>query len=364
MSTANDSAKASGRGSYYDGQSSRRREIDIRFAATLELSEAGAVVARWGYDDIRRVEAAGGRKRYRNVREPDTARLEIDDPALAETIERTCKRLADDKRGQKRALGKILLLCLAAAVSVVLAAIYGMPLLADRIALVVPAGVEVKLGDAVDGQVRSLFRGTACTNAPGKAALTKIVQAIDGAHKSHVPLIAAVIDNRVPNAFALPGGRIYVLRGLLDRAQSQDEVMGVLAHEVGHVVHRHGLRKVFQSGGTAFLLGALFGDVFGGAAILYASQQLLDSAYSRDAETEADGHAAKVMAGLGRSGVAMGRFMARLEKAEGLDLPVFFRSHPLTSERIAFLEKLEKPVVGKPILTDEEWAALKAICQR
>ncbi|MCP6768804.1 M48 family metallopeptidase, partial [Klebsiella pneumoniae] len=79
------------------------------------------------------------------------------------------------------------------------------------------------------------------------------------------PLEAEVLSSSIPNAFALPGGKIYLLDGLLQKAQSADEIAGVIAHELGHVRHRDNMRKVIQNGGTSFLIGILFGDITGGS---------------------------------------------------------------------------------------------------
>ncbi|WP_163071438.1 M48 family metalloprotease, partial [Acinetobacter baumannii] len=74
---------------------------------------------------------------------------------------------------------------------------------------------------------------------------------------------AAVISNTIANAIALPGGKIYVFEGLLDKAENVDELAGVLAHELGHVKNRDGLRNMIYNGGTSFLIGLLFGDITG-----------------------------------------------------------------------------------------------------
>jgi predicted Zn-dependent protease len=349
---------------YFDGASSQRHDVEVRLGAVLEIAGSGGLLERWRYDDVRRVEAPPGLHRYRAASAAELARLEVGDPVLAAAIDKVCHHLRDAGGAGRRALGKIVLLSLAAVASLILLAIFGVPYIADRLALLVPAGAEVKLGDAVDGQVRLIFRGRACDPPEAVAALKKLVGALDRSAPAHVPLTPAIIDNPVPNAFALPGGRVYVLRGLLEKAETQDEFAGVIGHEIGHVVYRHGLRKLFQAGGSSFLLGLLFGDVFGGAAIVLASRQALESSYSRDAEREADDHAGKVMAGLGRSGVAMAEFLMRLEKGAGTNLPVFFRSHPLTAERIQRLRLQERPVTGAPILTDAEWQALRSACKR
>ena len=85
------------------------------------------------------------------------------------------------------------------------------------------------------------------------------------------PLRPAVLRVRVPNAVALPGGRIYVFQGLIDKAESPDELAGVIGHEIGHVAHRDGTRAVLQSAGLSFLLGMLLGDFVGGGAVVIAA---------------------------------------------------------------------------------------------
>ena len=93
-----------------------------------------------------------------------------------------------------------------------------------------------------------------------------------------------------PNAFALPGGRIYVFQGLIERAETVDELAGVLAHEIGHVAHRDGKRSVLQGAGLSFLFGMLLGDFVGGGAVIFAAKTILQTSYSREVETAADGY--------------------------------------------------------------------------
>ncbi len=76
-------------------------------------------------------------------------------------------------------------------------------------------------------------------------------------------MTAGVLPTSVPNAFALPGGKVFVLKGLLDKAESPDELAGILAHELGHLKHHDNMRGLIYNGGTSFLIGLLFGDVTG-----------------------------------------------------------------------------------------------------
>ena len=68
---------------------------------------------------------------------------------------------------------------------------------------------------------------------------------------------SGVLSTPVPNAFALPGGRVYLFHGLLAKAENVDEVAGVLAHELGHLRQRDNLRQLIYNGGTSFLIGLL-----------------------------------------------------------------------------------------------------------
>ena len=98
----------------------------------------------------------------------------------------------------------------------------------------------------------------------------------------------AVLSTPIPNAFALPGAKIYLLNGLLAKAENPDEIAGVLAHEFGHLKHRDATRNLIYNGGTSFLIGLLFGDVTGSGALIFASRSLVTSSYSREAEYNAD----------------------------------------------------------------------------
>jgi hypothetical protein len=134
-----------------------------------------------------------------------------------------------------------------------------------------------------------------CTAPAGVAALAELVARYEKHADLHVPLRVVVVDNPMVNAFALPGGYIYMMRGLIQKARGPDEVAGVLGHEIGHVKFRHGLQSAIQSGGLGFLLGTVFGDFAGGTAILLASRALLSSAFSREAERQADAFGVDLM---------------------------------------------------------------------
>jgi hypothetical protein len=341
---------------FYDGTSNRKRAVTLRFADALEIVEDGAVVATWPYADVRR---ADGRKGLRLlcVSALPLARLEIAGPDAVQVSSHFPQLEAGRGPGQT---GRIVAWSLAAAVSIVLVTVYGIPLLADRIAPLVPYAVEKRIGEAVDRQARAVFGGQNCTRPDGQAAFDKMMAKIKEAGGFDAPLQAHVLSSNVTNAYALPGGTVYLLDGLIQRAKSVDEVAGVMAHELGHAQNRDGLRKIIQTGGSSFLIGLLFGDVTGGSAVLFAARSIVDASYSRDAESRADDFTVKAMNGLGRSPQPMGEFLVRI--TGGGRVSTVIDSHPLSADRLDRMKKADRGVTGAPILTDAEWQALKNIC--
>jgi Zn-dependent protease with chaperone function len=194
------------------------------------------------------------------------------------------------------------------------------------------------------------------------AALKMLTERLRAASSLGIEADIAVLESKVPNAIALPGGKIYLFQGLLEEAESTDEIAGVLAHEIGHVAHRDGLRKLIQAGGTSYLLGLLFGDVTGGGAIVLVSRYLVDSAYSREAETSADEFAGRAMVALGRPAHPMALLLKRVVGNDS-NGPAFLSTHPVTQQRLKALEKQTPSSMGGPLLIEEEWRALKEICK-
>jgi predicted Zn-dependent protease len=173
---------------------------------------------------------------------------------------------------------------------------------------------------------------------------------------------AEVMFSSIPNAFALPGGKIYLFSGLLTRAQNPDEIAGTLAHELGHLKHRDSVRNLIYNGGTSFLIGLLFGDITGSGAVVFTSRALVTASYSREAEQNADSFSIEIMHRLGRSPKALGELLNRIS-GKGTDKGLsILSSHPLTEDRLQRMSDADQPVSGPPLLTEEEWSALKAIC--
>ena len=357
-----DFAPASQPAVFFDGQTNRRRLVDLRFSSSLEIVEDTAPLAIWPYANMRRVDAPAGVMRLWCTDAPPLARLELRDPMAQRSVERLCLALTGPGGAQPISVLRIAAWSLAAAAVIVAMIWFGVPVAADQVAAVLPTGWEQPLGDAVDKQVHALFPGPACSGSDGVLALNKLVRELQSAAHLPIPPVPVVLRSPIPNAFAVPGGRVYILSGLLDRARSPDELGGVLAHEFGHVSHRDGVRRLIRNGGTAFLVGLLFGDISGAGAALFAARTLLDDAYSRDVEAGADGFAITVMHRLGRPTAPLGDLLLRIARPGDEDFSLL-RDHPLTPDRARRLAEQDAPATGPALLEPQEWAALRAICR-
>jgi Zn-dependent protease with chaperone function len=346
---------------FFDGSSSRRHAVTLGFNDRLDINADQRTLAAWAYDDIRRADSPSGTLRLTCLTAPALARLEIRDAGVAAELSSRCTRLDQDLPGQ-RGIGKIVGWSIAATASIVAVVLFGVPLAADRLTPLVPQAFERRLGAVAEGQIRAMFGTRSCDNAAGQAAFTKLVNALRDAEGMDTSIEAAVLATPIPNAFALPGGKVYLLNGLLARAQNPDEIAGVLAHELGHLRHRDGTRNLIYNGGTSFLIGLLFGDVTGSSALIFASRSLVTASYSREAEQNADTFSIDVMRKLGRSPKAMGELLFRVTGKEGDKGLSFLANHPLTEDRLARMSAEDRPPSGPPLLSPEEWAALKAIC--
>jgi Zn-dependent protease with chaperone function len=347
---------------YFDGLSSRRHAVSLAFQDQLEISEGGQAIAAWPYADIRRADSPSGTLRVSCLTAPVLARLEIRDKTLAEELTSRCVRLDENLPG-RRGIAAIVGWSLAAAISIVAIVLFGVPLAADRLTPLVPQAFERRLGNVAEGQVKTMFGGKICDNASGPAAFTKLVNAVREASGLDTSVESAVLLTPIPNAFALPGGKVYLFNGLLAKAENADEIAGVLAHEMGHLKHRDGTRNLIYNGGTSFLIGLLFGDITGSGALIFASRSLVTASYSREAEQNADTFSIDVMHSLGRSTKPMGELMFRVtgkEADQGLSI---LAGHPLTEDRLARMSREDRPPSGPPLLSPEEWTSLKQICK-
>ncbi len=168
-----------------------------------------------------------------------------------------------------------------------------------------------------------------------------------------------IVNSKEVNAFAVPGGFVYVNRGLIDRAQKMDQLAGVLGHEIGHVVRRHSIKQMQQMQGAnlgvtlACVLTRICDNQAGQAAIQVGGTALF-AKFSRSDEAEADAEGVQnvVRAGINPNGIPeMFQILVDERARNPSAVEGWFSAHPLGGDRIAATEKLTAQIPSSVMRT-------------
>lgn len=251
---------------------------------------------------------------------------------------------------------KIVSLCVTLAIlGLIIAAIAGVWLgkdpMVNAIARQVPAEWEQQLGDTAFKQV-TLSRKLITDDAVQRQLDLLAGPLLAVVPQDRCKFRLHIIEDASLNAFALPGGNVAIHTGLLLAADTPEEVLGVLGHELSHVTRQHGMRAMVQSVGLFAVVQAFLGDATGLLAVLANNAPfLLTQKFSRDHEREADEQGFRYLEAAKLNPRGMITFFekmrreeeklrAQLPGGEALDALNFLSTHPATPERMAHLEQL------------------------
>ena len=220
-----------------------------------------------------------------------------------------------------------------------------MPWAAERVAMTVPATMAQSVGE---GSLQILdtyiFTPSQLDIGRQQELEQKFQNMLAGIESNGLKyqLIFRSSDDIGPNAFALPDGTIVMTDKLVELADYDEQLLSIMAHEIGHVWHRHALRGVLQSSGMTVLLVMVTGDVMSVANLAAAIPVLLvEASYSRDMESQADEYALSFMQQQGMDPESFASIMEKMmtwadeQSEEGLSIPGLLSSHPDIAERIA-----------------------------
>lgn len=233
--------------------------------------------------------------------------------------------------------------------------LFNMDGLSAPIARHIPVEWEQKLGEQVFNQYR--INNHFMNDKKADTLLQPLVQ----------PLVNANPDKRFEyhfyinrdeevNAFALPGGYVVINSGLIIKAETPEELLGVVAHEISHVTEQHGLRNIIGSAGIYLTINAMLGDMTGLLALIAdAAPFLINQSYSRGFETEADEKGVSLLQAADINPEGLASFFEKLKAEEEKRLKEMagddnqdlakatlsmISTHPATEDRIAHLQKL------------------------
>ena len=352
---------------YFEGDRPVGEEISLHIASgILQIGLDDGHILRWPVAEVRQMPDTAGKKgAVLRLSSDPLARLFVTDLSLLSHLPNRHRRTPPKGRARLAAWA------VAAVAAVGLQIGYLIPLLADNMANYIPPAGERALGEATFGHIREALDDTGlnpvpvCEGVAGVAVLDNLV--VELGTDSDFPQVVSVsvLDHAMVNAFALPGGFVVLFRGLIDAAESPDEVAAVLAHEIGHMVSRDPTRHALRSAGSIGLLGLLFGDFAGGAAVLFLTERLISAQYSQGAEAAADAFAHEVLGNAGISPGALGDMFESFRRKYGdrSGVTAHFLSHPALGARIEAAQAAVKSGAQyAPSMSNEDWQALRSIC--
>ena len=194
---------------------------------------------------------------------------------------------------------------------------YGIPQLAEATAFALPAAVSRQVGEGVLELLDDELLFPSELTAEEQARLRQRFAPMLASSGQPVQLeFRKAADELGANAFALPSGTVIFTDQLVRLSERDEELLGVLAHEIGHIERRHGLRQVLQGSALGLLAMTVTGDVSSVSSLIASIPVVLTQlGYSRDFEHEADRFAAELMAAQGVDPALLGSMLMRLEQA-------------------------------------------------
>lgn len=379
---------------FFDGNVAKAREVSVVFRPDgLEIpgGEAFGAGGLFGSGDFTVLEKhPSGLLRLELSALPGSV-LEFRDPEAVRWI-------GDLEPSGRRMLPELSLPGKAAALLALLAAVgafmyfIGLDLAVEGAMRVLPHKVDRMLGGAVAEQFAK--KVLVPEDSLVRTALAHSAAAVMGMGGDGTDSIRILVvpDTSVKNAFAFPGGTLVVYTGMIRLLDDEEEWLGLLAHESGHVFLRHGMRSIVRGSILGVGMSLMFGDVSGiGAVVMDNAGTLLRLKFGRREEAAADAYACGSLAAAGRSPEGLARLLRKLmalEKQPGW--AAFLSTHPATRDRIAAIEngpfppfsqqaavrtgerapgargERSRSTPGNPegerrVLTPEEWAALRAL---
>jgi Zn-dependent protease with chaperone function len=318
--------------------------LSVEPDSVLIRSRDGVIAQDWPLPDLVAQAAPDGSMAFRQNSGP--ARLIVSDPAAILALRPGIRRWP-----RRQAGWPIVAATCAAVIGLGFALIDQLP---NLLAPWVPPAWEAPLGAAIERLLTT--QHPRCTGPAGQRALEHLVTRLAESAGIHGRVEVAVLDNPLVNAFTLPGDRVLIMRGLITNVQDGNELAGVMAHELGHVVHRDPTRHLLRQLGIQAVQAALG---WNGADTGTLAGTLLGVSYGRAAEAAADEFSVHALRQAGLRADGLEHFFARTE-ATGADGIGFLSDHPPTSERRRLTEQ---PPDGDPAFTNAEWLAVRKMCR-
>ncbi len=222
---------------------------------------------------------------------------------------------------------------------------WGLPAAADSIAHKIPQEVATSIGENGLKQLeKQFFTQSELEESMKQSIRLAFEDLVTSNHLNSTLYKLHFFDSEAmgANAFALPSGDIVLLDGLFDIEMTEQEILGVLAHEIAHVEKKHGLQMLLRYAGISTLIAVGFGDISSSASLLVVVPKLLvEKGYSRSFESEADLEGVKYLVQAGKSPSLLASGLKKLGEHSSVDfVPTMISSHPDIQKRVDVILEL------------------------
>lgn len=349
---------------FFDGEHSFPYQANLtllEMALQIEyLADNKSKTIVWPYDSLIIIEPLyHNRKGVISSTQTPHARLNIDNAEFFNALLQRVKKRQIQKTHVPHSWKMMMVFFLLFLLGLVLI-LWGYPKITPFIAKSIPHSWDDSLGKWV---VANIAQGRKeCVAPDGQKALNKLIQRIS---QSDLPYQIKVIDFGPENinAFATAGNHIVIMSGLIDFAQSPEELLGVVAHEMGHAIEHHPTDGLLRVLGINIIMVATFGT-----SATYPTQ-LLHMKYSREKEAQADQIAVKLLKAANVNVLGLATFFERLNQKMSLSndyeaIMEYVSDHPGLMGRVQMIKNQadqQKPITP---ISNKEWHAIKGICSK
>ena len=324
---------------YYDGNSSAASDVRLFFgnAGLITITGTGLATSH-SLDDITVSSRLGNTPR--SIYLPDGSLCEVSDNDLLDRL--LAGRLSKHGNWLHRLESRTLYVLLAVGLTLftTLATVeHGIPWLAQRAADALPQSVDRQLGQGtLDLMDRTLLSASELGETTRRRLGARFGEMTAALNKGDQYRLEFRHGGEIgANAFALPSGIVVMTDELVALSENDDELVAILAHEIGHLEHRHSIRMAMQSSAVALIIATITGDAVSASTLVVALPTvLIHSSYSQEFEHEADDYAYRYLLDNGIDTAHFARILARIT-GDDADTVVdrYLSSHPGTRERTA-----------------------------
>lgn len=379
--------KTSYKATYFDGKSAVKHEVLVEVTSgAIKITAGNGKFMEWPFGSFKQTQGLFENEDLKfELRKPSPGRfgeaLVIKDKTFLEYMFQFLppkyRSQFETKNKLKRMFYFIPIGTLLAGLVLWVVNFHGLPLLSKVIADKVTPEYEKSVGREAFNQYNkhSVFCGKGIDSDGEENDLTRVLQSMVDTYNLKLKdnpydFDVYIVKSKQLNAYALPGGYMVFYTGLIEKTKTPEQLAGVLAHEMQHVIRKHSMRHVVRQNLVSFVSMALFGgdmSAISNVAVMFSSLE-----YSRELETESDEYGASLMEDSNIDINGMAEFFEILQEKEkeiigdsaGSDYFEYISTHPLSKNRTANIREIASKADYNPkaIYPDLDWESVKMSC--